>query len=191
MDPKNIPPKDKYIEAIKKAKPRLATVKDWTDDCALSEILGWVEDIAPFVETIIIIPKVVGGIQKIPHFVGGKSIRLGYSVPTRHGKTPVMLSEFEGWEVHLLGGSPQKQMELAKQMNVVSADGNMTHLMATRFNAFWDSAKTTKKYYWPTIEMYDGKKWGDGSAKADAPYEAFRRSCVNVMATWKLQCHIT
>ena len=64
-------------------------------------------------------------------------------------------SEFHGWSVHLLGGSPHAQRRLACFMNVVSADGNMMMKMATQFNAFFDPAKSTSRGYWPTIDEQD------------------------------------
>lgn len=181
------PDREGYMSALAEHKPHVTTVLDWEHPDQLSEVLGWAEDAAQFADVVVIIPKVIGGIQDLPRTIGGKDIRLGYSVPTKFGGTQVPAWEFTGWPVHLLGGNPHHQMKLARYLNAVSTDGNMALLMATRHCAFWDPAKTTKKYYWPTIELYDGSKWGNGSAKADAPYEAFRRSCQNIMAAWRNQ----
>lgn len=178
------PKLEQYAAAVEKHRPIMASVLDWERWEQLPEVLEWAETIAPFVETIMIIPKCHGGISALPRSIGGKSIRLGYSIPTKHGGTPVNYSEFNGWPVHLLGGSPHAQMRLTKYFNVVSADGNMIQKMATRLNAFYDPHRTTIGGYWPKLQDFDGKKWGDGSATADGPYEAFHRSCVNIMAMW-------
>ncbi len=167
-------------------KPRMASVVDLERPEQLPEVLMWSEEIAPHVEIIMIIPKYFSSIAKLPRQIGGKKIRLGYSVPTRHGGTSVPVWEFAGWPVHLLGGSPHAQKRLCPYMDVVSVDGNMHQLMATKYCSFYDPKKSTKRGYWPSISDYDGQKWGDGTADADAPYEAFRRSCENINRYWRV-----
>ena len=49
---------------------------------------------------------------------------LGYSVPSKYGKTEIPPENFGQREVHLLGGRPDVQRELAKKMNVISLDCN-------------------------------------------------------------------
>jgi hypothetical protein len=185
IDPNAIPPKDAYIAALVKHRPRIATVVDWTAWDQLPEVLEWAEEAAAYVETVIIIPKVIGGAAALPEVIGGATVRLGYSVPTAHGGTDVPIWEFGALPVHLLGGSPHKQFELSKYLNVVSTDGNMAHKMAVRFCAFYDPKRNTERGYWPSIPDSDGKKWGNGTNVANAPYEAFRRSCKSIMEIWR------
>lgn len=177
---------EKYAAAVAKHRPKMASVLDWEKREQLPKVLNWAEAVAPFVEVIMIIPKVIGGMSSIPCVIGGKPVRVGYSVPTRHGGTAVPYADFNGWSVHILGGNPHTQFRLKHFMHVVSVDGNMFQKMATQFNAFYDPAKTTRRGFWPTLRDYDSKRWGDGSKNADAPYEAFRRSCKNIMAMWHL-----
>ena len=179
------PQLDQYVSAVAKHRPEMASVLDWERREQLPEVLAWAESIAPYVNTVMIIPKIIGGIPSIPRVIGAKPVRLGYSVPTKHGGTTVPYSEFCGWDVHLLGGNPHTQRRLAHFMNVVSVDGNMIMKMATQYVAFYDFTKSTSRGHWPRIDEYDGKKWGDGTDKADAPYEAFRRSCVAIRAMWQ------
>ena len=176
-----------YMAALSKHRPRMATVLDWERDEQLPEVLGWAEDVAPFVERVIIIPKVIGGIPRLPRRIGGREVVLGYSVPTRYAGTSVPPWEFAGWPVHLLGGSPHRQMELAHYLNVVSVDGNYIAKMAQKWIQFWvmAPARYALDRRWPRLREADGRAWGDGSNTADAPYEAFRRSCVNVLAAWR------
>lgn len=175
-----------YVAAVAQHQPRMATVLDWERDEQLPEVLGWAEDVAPFVERVIIIPKVIGGIPRLPRRIGGREVVLGYSVPTRYAGTSVPPWEFAGWPVHLLGGSPHRQMELAHYLNVVSVDGNYIAKMAQKWIQFWvmAPARYALDRRWPRLREADGRAWGDGSNTADAPYEAFRRSCVNVLAAW-------
>lgn len=170
----------KYLTELNKHRPFMASVLDLEKPEQLTEVLNWSEDVAPFVEEIMIIPKCFGVIAHLPRRIGGKNVRLGYSVPTKFGGTPVPVWEFCNWPVHLLGGSPQSQMKLFHYFHVVSVDGNMAQLMATRHCAFW--VKNSKRYksgHWPTLKMADGEKMSN-----DAPYEAFRRSCENIMQAW-------
>lgn len=177
------PDLEKYVAAIAKYRPKMATVLDWERLEQLPEVLAWAETIAPFTETIIIIPKVIGGINRIPKMINNRPIRLGYSVPTSFGGTQVPIWEFGNRPIHLLGGSPQKQFELSYYLNVLSCDGNMHLKMATKYNAFFNPQKITSRGYWPTLYEFDGRKWGNGLIN-DAPYEAFRRSCETIKKMW-------
>lgn len=173
------PNRERYINALSEHRPTMASVLDWEYPEQLPEVLGWAEDAATYVETVMIIPKVQGGISQLPRVIAGKPVRLGYSVPTKFGGTQLHVAEFAGWPVHLLGGSPNAQMMLANYLDVKSADGNMPALTAMRFAKFWQSKK------WVSLIEADGKRWNDGADKTDAPYEAFRRSCVNIMQAWQ------
>lgn len=176
---------ERYTAAVAQHRPVMASVLDWEQPEQLPEILMWAETIAPFVQIIMVIPKVIGATHLIPAAIGGKSVRLGYSVPTRHGGTFVPVWEFGNRPVHLLGGSPHEQRRLTRYLNVASIDGNMHQLMATRNSAFYDPKRSTKRGYWPSLLDFDGRKWGDGGKSADAPYEAFRRSCANILEMWE------
>lgn len=188
------PNREKYVLALAQHKPALATVLDWERPEQLPEVLQWAEDVAAVVsEAVIVIPKVSGGIELLPRAIGGRRVRLGYSVPTRHGGTSVPLHEFIGWPVHLLGGPPHKQMGLVKYLSVSSADGNYAQKMATKYCQFWapGDARYARNRFWPTLrESNGGVKWKreetlEEGENADAPYEAFRRSCQNIMAAWQ------
>jgi len=172
---------DNYMAALEKHRPALATVLDWERPEQLSEVLCWAETAAHFVsEAIIIIPKVMGGIEELPRVINGIPVRLGYSVPTRYAGTQLPLWEFAGWPVHLLGGSPQKQYELARYMDVRSADGNYIAKLS-RNNQFFvcgGSNRQAQNRWWPRLNesVY-------GTVK-NAPSFTFELSCVNLWAMW-------
>lgn len=109
-----------------------------------------------------------------------------YLVPTKYGGSSVPLWEFAGWPVHLLGGSPQRQMHVWRHLacvaHIVSADGNYAAKMAVRWGQFW-APGYAKDRYWPRLSEADGGRWAK-----DVPYEAFRRSCEAIMAEWKRVC---
>ena len=111
---------------------------------------------------------------------GGKQIRLGYSVPAKFGGTDVPLWEFADWPVHLLGGSPQAQMQMCNYLNVVSADGNYAQKMALQYGQFWvpGNARYAANRYWPKLSE------AGESVDTDVPYVAFERSCKNIIDAW-------
>lgn len=175
------PDRERYMAALNEHRPQVATVLDLESEAQLSEVLGWAEDAAQVVGRVIIIPKISGVISQLPRRVAGAEIVLGYSVPTSYGGTELGLWEFDGWPVHLLGGSPQSQMRLRYYLRVVSADGNMANKMATSRCQFWAPGNAkAKDRYWPKLQKADGSEWDK-----DAPYEAFRRSCENIIRAWK------
>lgn len=174
------PDRAKYMDALRKHKPQMATVIDLERDSQFYEVMSWSEEAASIVDVVVIIPKAHGVIPKIPSKISGAEIRLGYSVPTRYGGTEVPVWEFGRRPVHLLGGSPQAQMKLTYYLNVASADGNYANKMATRYCQFWTPGNAiAKDRFWPRLVEADGAIWGN-----DAPYEAFRRSCENITAAW-------
>lgn len=171
-----------YMAALNEYRPHMASVIDWETPEQLTDVLSWAKSAAQFVDVVMIIPKVSGGIPCLPRSIDGKEVRLGYSVPTGHGGTMLHLAEFVGWPVHLLGGSPGAQMRLAQYLDVKSADGNMAMKMANR-GLFWKSGKSMYSNAWVSLKETDGQRWnGDGN------YEAFRRSCQNIMQAWAKLC---
>jgi hypothetical protein len=169
----------RYAASVEAWSPTLATVTDWERYEQMEDIFDMAESIAPHVETIIIIPKIVGTVELIPPIIGGRKIRLGYSVETRHGKTPVKPHEFGDRDVHLLGGSPHTQMALYGQMNVVSADTNYHQRMAVKYGAVWcNGTAIAKNRYFPTLrELGIQVDW-------DRPSVAFSMSCKAIMSAW-------
>jgi hypothetical protein len=127
-----------HLSEVKKYHPRYATVRDimTQEQCAeadieyfsFEQILDWGEELREYTDNVILIPKydVLG---KIPdHFM------LGYSIPTSYGGTPIDIKRFDGRRVHLLGGSPNKQIAYLSQIpdSVVSLDNNYLSKIAAR-----------------------------------------------------------
>lgn len=166
---------ERYAKAIQEHRPEVCTVLDWEYDEQLPEVLMWAETIAPFVSGLVIIPKVPGRVDDVPNSIGSKPVILGYSVPTSYGGTTCGTWEFGRRPVHLLGGSPQAQMDFARYMNVVSADGNMAG-QQSRKGRFWSRTKTTKGHWVQLSETGDKRETG-------VPAECFRRSLETIKAT--------
>lgn len=147
-------------------KPSVATVLDWEQIEQLSEVLSWADEAAKWVETVVIIPKVYNGVRLIPRMIAGKPVRLGYSVPTKFAGTNLFLSEFLGWQVHWLGGSPKVQIEISRYLDVASLDGNAI-IKAAQYGNYWD-----------------GQQWRGIGKCDDMPYKAFAKSCENIIKMW-------
>ena len=175
------PDRQTYMKDLDKYRPVVATVLDLEREEQFSEVMDWVEEASEFVDKVVIIPKVSGIISRIPKKINNKYIVLGYSVPTKYGGTRVSPLEFEGRPVHLLGGSPFRQMEFYLCMNVESADGNMMNQQANLCR-YWSPLFNDKKQNW--IQL---KETGD-NRKDGANLECFRLSCYNIMTAWKWWC---
>lgn len=174
------PDRPAYMNALQKHKPDMATVLDFERPEQFDEVMSWAEEAAQHVrETVIIIPKFKGSIEMLPEQVKGKKVVLGYSVPTSFGGTPLPISAFGRRPVHLLGGSPQKQMELTAYCNVVSVDANMTSKMATRQNSFFCAG------FGPRGNSYFTALSTVGHTLTVGAYVlAFEMSCMNVYSAW-------
>lgn len=171
------PDRGEYMRALAEHKPEMATVLDWEQPSQEGEVMAWAVEAAQYVQRVIIIPKLPGTIDSIPSSIGGADVVLGYSVPTSYGGTEVPLWEFGSRPVHLLGGSPHRQMQLAWYLNVVSADGGMAQQQARKCR-FWSRQKGSKGHWVQLSEAGD-------SRGQDANTAAFRRSCVNILEAWR------
>lgn len=135
-----------YMAALARHRPETASVLDWERWGQRAEVLDWAEEAAQYVsEAVVIIPKVSGGPATLPREIGGRRVILGYSVPTTHGATRIGLREFDGWPLHILGGSPRQQMQVAQMHRgeVVQADGNMVH-KAAGMGTYWRAGRWHK-----------------------------------------------
>jgi len=177
-----------YMSALEHYRPNIATVIDWEEPDQLPNVLSWAEEAAQWVqETVVIIPKVHGGVRQLPRRIGGKTVRLGYSVPTSYGGTEVQAWEFTGWGVHLLGGSPHEQMRLTQYFNVESADTNYHMKLANEHCQFWQpgTARYAANRFFPQLVEAEGEKWNGGGKKSGANIEAFRRSSIAIAQAWR------
>jgi hypothetical protein len=185
------PDRERYLMELARHRPRIASVLDWERPEQLDEVLGWAEDAAQFAQEIMIIPKVVGGISRIPSKIANRLVRLGYSVSTGYSGTPVPIWEFARWPVHLLGGSPHQQVKLMRYFNTVSVDGNMIMKMATGKTrsgivSVWQPNKRKyKKGHFVPLDEYRQVEFGLPPVEWDAPQQAFEYSCKNVMEMWQ------
>lgn len=174
------PDRTAYMNSLAKHRPAMATVLDWEIEEQLGEVLSWAEEAAQHVtESVLLIPKVVGGVEKLPRQIGGKRVVLAYSVPTSYGGSPLPLWEHWGWPVHLLGGSPQEQMrvwsELQGRCGVVSVDGNMSGQQA-RKGRTWRRQRGRKGFWVQASDL--------GMDDERPALWCFRQSLLEIQRTW-------
>lgn len=167
------PDLERHAAAVEEHRPLLAVAPDVLGADALPETLRYAERLARHAERVIIVPKCPGVIERLPR---EPWLVLGYSVPTRYGGADaVLVWEFGGWPVHLLGGSPQAQLTLAAYLDVFSADGN-AHQRAAMHGTYWSAARRG----WVSRDA-EGMPRG-----ADLPYRAFARSCAEIRRAWRV-----
>ena len=122
---------DRHLEVVAHWKPKYATVRDvmTKQQCSKAEIdyvpveqiVEWADELAEHAANVIVIPKSRRYLHAIP-----ERFTLGYSVPTSYGGTPLPIDAFAGRPIHLLGGSPARQLQYfhARPDDVVSMDNN-------------------------------------------------------------------
>lgn len=119
----------KHLDAVKQTNPLLTVAQDIICISRLSEIIEQAEELSIYAKQVIVVPKDPSLANNINSLIPSKFL-LGYSVPTKYGKTSISPKYFQR-PVHLLGGRPDVQRKLAKSMPVVSFDCNRFTLDAT------------------------------------------------------------
>lgn len=170
------PNKNLYIHQVSIYKPKLATIMDIEHRFQLNDALDWGNKISHFVETIIMIPKCTGIINKLPRQINGKNVILGYSVPSKYGKTKLNTNLFKGWKIHLLGGSPERQILFSNDLDVISIDCNYHSMKANKFGEYWTGKKDGNTRWWKKLDScFIGK---------NRSLKAFELSCKNISEYW-------
>ena len=126
---------EKHLQAVKTWKPKLTVARDILRFSELPLILKEADELLNHSQQVILVPKdprLKNRLNKdIPsHFL------LGYSIPSRYGSSEIAPQFFDR-PVHLLGGTPMKQLAYAKEMEVVSIDCNRFTLDA-KYGDYFD-----------------------------------------------------
>jgi hypothetical protein len=160
---------DYHKAFVRKHRPAMAVAPDLEWPNLLQPVLRYGLELARWAQRVVFVPKYAGAVAAIPD---EPWVVLGYSVPTGYSGAPdAVLQELGCRPVHLLGGSPQAQLALAKILNVVSVDGNAAQ-RAARFGRCWTQASNG----WSRRDQI--------SPGPDAPYRAFARSCAEIRRAW-------
>lgn len=114
---------DAHLRAVKAVRPLMTVARDLISVRDVNRLLEEVAVLRQYARYVIVVPK-TRSFKTVQRLLNGRSNILGYSVPTGYGATHVPMSQFGSWKVHLLGGRPTMQFNLARQLNVVSLDCN-------------------------------------------------------------------
>lgn len=166
----------KHLSVARAEHPALTVVPDILDPSQLSTVLAQAEEIAPFTDAVMIVPK-CDVIAALPRSIGGKPVVLGYSVPSGYGGSNLPVWSYVGWPVHLLGGTPKRQLTCAHYLNVISADGNMCQKLANSLIAFDERGRGLHLDHWQPRSEREGKR--------DLPIQQLERSLVNIPIFWQ------
>lgn len=131
-----------HLEAVKAVKPLMTVARDLTSVRDTERLLHQIAALREHVRYVIVVPKTRQFPTVSERFRRRYHI-LGYSVPTGYGSTSVPLAHFSKRKVHLLGGRPTAQFNLARQLNVVSLDCNSITIDAA-FGKYFDGSKCVK-----------------------------------------------
>lgn len=133
-----------YLDKIKHYKPVLALAPDFTDLTQLNTLLVQIQELQNLcIPKIAVCPKFDGAINLIPD-----DCIVAISVPTKYAGFLPNSEEIGNRKVHLLGGSPQQQLKLIEQYNVVSTDLNC-HTK----NAFWGVVYDGSRNVWTPLKQ--------------------------------------
>lgn len=113
---------NRHLAAAERVRPVVTVARDVTDYRQLDKVLFEAEKLARFAEIVMIVPKDVRLGPRLREKIGPDHI-LGFSVPSKYGETLIKPEHFDG-PVHLLGGRPDLQRNLANYMSVISIDCN-------------------------------------------------------------------
>lgn len=164
---------DRYCDFIAKQQPRFAVLPDILTRAHIETCLEVGERVAHHVGTLIVVPKVSGICESIPLFIRNTPVVLGLPCSRYGSKTNrVCLWELSHWKhgVHLLGGSPIKQLQLRDYLPITSLDCRQHMNVAVWGHYFKDGRYHRDATYTP---------------KHDRIVELFKTSCRNIMKVWR------
>lgn len=126
---------NKHLEIAEMHRPRLTMARDIECIFQLDSILKEAEQLLAYSSKVAVVPKDPNLDGRLTELIPAKFI-LAYSVPTRYGGTEVSIESFDR-PVHLLGGRPDTQRDLANKLVVYSLDCNRFTYDA-RFGDYFD-----------------------------------------------------
>jgi len=143
------PDPDRLISAAMKHKPKYAVAGDYEyreDGEVVGEDIETVNNraktLSQWVENPIVVPHRPGQPAEVPDFAV-----TGYSTPTSYGGTEAPMWEYQGEDVHILGGTMNRIKKVIDHLgdSVRSLDTNTMHRDATQYGEFWTQSRARKK----------------------------------------------
>jgi len=113
---------ERHLSVTKEHRPQLTIARDVIAADDLGEILSEADQLLRYSQAVAIVPKAMELEAVLEEAIPSHFI-LAYSVPTKYGGTDISTDAFKR-PVHLLGGRPDVQRQLATKMQVISMDCN-------------------------------------------------------------------
>jgi hypothetical protein len=165
---------EQHLAIVGRLQPHYATVPDLSEKQVqaydIDRAVRQAQQLSNYCEVVLLVPKLPGQIALLP-----ERLAIGYSVPTSYGGAQYPLWELTGRRVHILGGSPHRQMEVYRYVQaigtILSVDSNMAMKLATRHARYWDGGKWVKH---PFV----------GRGARDLYLDCMHRSLCNIRQAW-------
>jgi hypothetical protein len=121
-----------HLEVVKRERPRYAVAPDVEDAEELDTAISQADRLAEYADVVIMVPKSVKP-SVIP-----ERFRVGIPAQERFGGMPWPVWEYRGCgEVHILGGSPKRQKELAAYLQRVDSVDSTSPQKGAKFGDVW------------------------------------------------------
>lgn len=143
------PNPDALIAACMRHKPKYAIAGDYEhidDGETVGEPIDVVNkrarQLTEWVDKPIVVPHRPGEPKEVPDCA-----LVGYSTPTRYGGTQAPLWEYQGKDVHVLGGTMNNIKLVINHLgsSINSIDTNTMHRDATQYGEYWSISKPNRK----------------------------------------------
>lgn len=128
-----------HVRAAQACRPTLTVARDVLSRAQLPAVLREADALMKWCDKVVVVPKCPELRKRLTRAIPAHFL-LGFSVPTRYGETLIAPEYFEDRPVHLLGGRPDTQYQLARSLNVTSIDCNRFTLDAA-FGDYFDGER--------------------------------------------------
>lgn len=159
----------RHLFAVEREQPKYAVAPDVTESRTFSRVVSMADELNKHAETVIMVPKAVKP-DEIPD-------RFRVGIPFRNGLEglPWPVWEFRGCgPVHILGGNPNEQTEIAAMIPAVASLDTAHPTMKANWGEVWFGPargyEQKNKGYYGTVESSMRnlvKRWGDDPTAAN------------------------
>ena len=140
---------ENHLEVVKRERPRYAVAPDIENDSNFSLRINQADILAEHAEIVIVVPKAVKP-REVPD-----RFRIGIPAQEKFGGVPWPVWEYRGCgEVHILGGSPKRQQDLASYIERVDSVDSTSPQKGAKFGDVWtgDGWEELDTNYYDRIE---------------------------------------
>lgn len=152
------------LAATMRHRPEYVVAGDYDGD-NYEQINDRASQLRDYAENVIIVPHSPGEVDEVPEWAV-----VGYSTPTKYAGTDAPIWEYNGLDVHILGGKISQIREVYGYLanSVVSIDCNSFHRGATAFAKWW--GKTPPQW----------NKLAEATAKSGNVEQAYENTMLNL-----------